>query len=406
MNESLWLDEATTALVSRMSLGEIFTKFLPGDFHPPLYYLFMKYWVSIFGSSEIFLRLPSVIFALLTVYVVYRLSGKIAAMLLATAPLLFYYAQEARMYSLITLLVSYLVYSFIKKKWLNFSITLALLGLTDYVALLIIPIFWIIGWRGRRKLLISHLPLVVSYLFWFPIFSKQFMSGMGVGAAWSAILGEASFKNFLLIPVKFMIGRVGFDEKWLYGVIVAGTAGLYAYLLFKARKANKIYWLWLTVPIVLGAFLSFKISILTYFRFLFVLPAFYILVALGIEATGRFKNLFLTLVLCINLLSIGYYLLTPRFHREDWRGAAGAIGGSKIVFPANSQKEALIYYGKGNQIISSDEIDKKDKEIWLSRYVWEVFDSEDTARMKIEDLGYNKTSEHNFNGVLFWKYTL
>src|SRR3990167_2729194 len=112
MNESLWLDEATTALVSKMSFVEIFTKFLPNDFHPPFYYLFMKYWVNIFGYSEISLRLPSVIFALLTVYLVYKMFGKIAAILLATAPLLFYYAQEARMYSLTTFLVTLVFYLF------------------------------------------------------------------------------------------------------------------------------------------------------------------------------------------------------------------------------------------------------------------------------------------------------
>ena len=114
MNESLWLDEATTAFVSKMSLSDIFNRFLPGDFHPPFYYLFMKYWVYVFGNSEISLRTPSLIFALLTIYVVYKLAGKVAALLLVTAPLLFYYAQEARMYAMTMFLVALSVFSFVK----------------------------------------------------------------------------------------------------------------------------------------------------------------------------------------------------------------------------------------------------------------------------------------------------
>src|SRR5512146_2727928 len=98
INQSLWLDEATSALVAKMSLGDIFTKFLPGDFHPPLYYLILKYWVMVFGSSEVSLRFPSVIFGIGTVYLVYLIGKKlinnkvgiIAALLTATSGLTVY----------------------------------------------------------------------------------------------------------------------------------------------------------------------------------------------------------------------------------------------------------------------------------------------------------------------------
>ena len=76
----------------------------------------------------------------------------------------------------------------------------------------------------------------------------------------------------------------------------------------------------------------------------------------------------------------------------------------KIVFPVNSQKEALIYYKKDGQIISKEDITKDNNTIWLSRYVWEVFDPQDTARKYIEGLGYNKVLEANYNGVVFFKY--
>jgi uncharacterized membrane protein len=75
LNQSLWLDEATTALASKMSLANLFTKFFPGDFHPPLYYLIMKFWTSIFGYSEISLRFPSIVLVWVW-FILLFLSGK------------------------------------------------------------------------------------------------------------------------------------------------------------------------------------------------------------------------------------------------------------------------------------------------------------------------------------------
>lgn len=399
-NQSLWLDEATTALVSKMSISDVLTKFLPGDFHPPLYYFFMHYWVGIFGSSEILLRLPSYIFAILTIYIVYKMSGKLAAALLATSGLFIYYAGEARAYMLVTFLVSLLIYSFIKKKWFWFSILLALVGMTDYVALFVLPVFWLAGWKQKKQLMVSHFPLVASYLIWFPVLVKQFKYGISVtSSSWGTVLGGITLKNILLIPAKFLVGRISFDNKLLYGAIVALSGLLIGYLLLKSKKALKIFWAWLIIPILVGVVISFKIPTLTYFRYLFCLPALYIL----ISKTSAPKYLVYA-VLFLNLLSTVYYILTSGFYREDWRSAAAAIGQDRIVFPAASQTEALVYYGKGDQIINSKQISKYDNAVWLSRYVWELFDPNDTTRVDIEKLGYNKTSEYNFNGVVFWKY--
>ena len=63
LNQSLWLDEAIGALVVKdMNFIDIATKFAVADNHPPLYYLMLSLWTSIFGYSEISLRMPSVFF--------------------------------------------------------------------------------------------------------------------------------------------------------------------------------------------------------------------------------------------------------------------------------------------------------------------------------------------------------
>lgn len=125
LNQSLWLDEAITAkVVQKFGFLDIITKFSPNDFHPPLYYLFLKVWTNFFGYSEISLRLPSVIFSLITVVFVYLIAKKfiskkaalLSAFFLTINPLFVYYSQEARMYSMVTMLVAGAMYFFLTKR--------------------------------------------------------------------------------------------------------------------------------------------------------------------------------------------------------------------------------------------------------------------------------------------------
>ena len=425
LNQSFWLDEATSGLVVRnFNLGEILTKFSPGDFHPPLYYLILKVWSYIFGTSEIALRLPSVIFGVAAIYVVYLIgreflnkkTGLIAAVLLATSGLHVYYSQEARMYSLITLLISYLVYLFLKKRWLLFSIILLLIGMTDYPALLIIPVFWLLGRKVWKQLAISHLPLAISYIFWLPILLKQLSVGFSTaGSSWGNLLGMFSFKNFALIPVKFILGRISFDDKYIYASVVLVAVFLFGYLILKSlkstRRVDSIIWLWLVVPIFLGMIISFRLSIFSYFRFLFCLPAFYLLVAVGLEKLKpKISNILIIVLVGMNLIFSGIYLFNSRFQREDWRGLTSFIkneseGNTAVtLFVADSNMEGYKYYDSEANISGPNGFNTKYEEIWLMRYLQPVFDSNDSLRAKIEASGYNKEKEYNFNGVVVWKY--
>lgn len=418
LNQSLWLDEATTAIVSKMSFSTIFTSFLPGDFHPPFYYLLMKLWVSLFGNSEISLRIPSVIFGVGTIYVVYLIAkkmfnGKAALMtasLTATSGLLIYYSQEARMYMMAAFLVSSLFYYAENKKWFLFSVILAILGLTDYVALLILPVFWIIYKKDFKILVKSHIPLVTVFGIWLPTFLVQLKSGSSLsGSLWWQILGIPNIKNFALIPAKFILGRISFDNRIFYGLVLFATSILFAYALCLVRKAPKQIWLWLFLPVILGILLSFKIPTLTYFRFLFCLPALYILTSGALSKAGKFGYLIFLVLFMLNILFSGYYLLSPKFHREDWRSAVAFVESQKddksiTIFAADSNMEAYRYYAPGAKIAGPKAIKSGYNQIWLMRYVREIFDPEDLARKTVENLGYKKSREFNFNGVVVWEY--
>ena len=45
IDQSLWLDEAISANVAKLSIEKIIPTFSVGDFHPPLFYLVLNLWV-------------------------------------------------------------------------------------------------------------------------------------------------------------------------------------------------------------------------------------------------------------------------------------------------------------------------------------------------------------------------
>ena len=417
INQSLWLDEATTAIVAGFSLTDFFAKFMPADFHPPLYYLVIHYWSLLFGTSEIAIRIPSVIFGLLTIYITYLIAKQfksdnkskiiwpiVPALFLATSGLHIYYSQEARMYSLATFLVTLIIYLFILKKWSWLSLSFVLLFLTDYLAMIIIPVLFAYTYfndkKFFKKLVYSAIPVFATFLLWWPTLNKQLSAGFALketSSAWWNALGPVTFKNVALIPTKFLIGRVSFENKLLYGIIMIVISTIFIYVIGRAK--NKLVWYWFAGSLVFGILLSVYVPTLTYFRYLFILPAFYLL----LSETG--SKLFIYFVLLINLLSSYFYLSWPKFQRENWRQLSSMVKNNPIVYSNFSQREALIYYGLNDQVILPSEINTNiHKTVWLSRYVVNIADPNDSARQKVEELGYNWNEEINLNGVIFWKY--
>ncbi|MCB9148698.1 MAG: glycosyltransferase family 39 protein [Caldilineaceae bacterium] len=110
--QSLWYDEGVTAEIAQRTLGNL-TSWTARDIQPPLYYYLVWAWGRLAGWSEWSLRAPSVFSGVLIVPLLVALAFKlvhsrraavVAALIAALHPLLLYYSQEARMYSLLTML--------------------------------------------------------------------------------------------------------------------------------------------------------------------------------------------------------------------------------------------------------------------------------------------------------------
>ncbi len=129
--QSFWRDEAFTYFLAKENVFKI-TSLTAKDFNPPLYYLIIHFWMKIFGTSEITLRLFSLIFFWATIYVgflflrnIFNLSLKKSFLYLLFFlfnPLLIYYAFEARMYTFFAFLSSLSFYFFYQRKKLPFII--------------------------------------------------------------------------------------------------------------------------------------------------------------------------------------------------------------------------------------------------------------------------------------------
>ncbi len=116
----LWLDEACTYWTIHANAFDLL-RGTRTDGTPPLYFLLVSAITHLFGSSELALRLTSIIAGTALVPAIYVVSRRfashrvaaIAAGLTAISPLVHYYAVEARNYSLVeleTLAILYVAY--------------------------------------------------------------------------------------------------------------------------------------------------------------------------------------------------------------------------------------------------------------------------------------------------------
>lgn len=464
LNQSLWLDEGIEWWgVTAFGLKKLLTGYMLGDFNPPGHHLLMWFWVRMFGDSEIALRMPSVLFGVGTVWMVYKISEFIfhnsniesekrkalsdkqksastelrssnfaltTALLAATNGLLIYYSQEARMYAMATFFVTASVYVFLRlqHRYSRLLLTTYYLLLTmalysHYLTWLMVPVFVIGGMRGMRGVrevglrgIKYALPLLATAPLW-PLLVKQLQNGIASAenSQW-AMLSQTTPKNVALVFIKFVSGRVPFPDGPMLQVLVGGLVmafwvGVAMGVVRVIREVRKrkgieggktVILLWATVPLVLGTLIGLVIPVFSYFRFLFVLPAVLLLFSFGVRK-WIFQGIWVVVFLSFSLL----YLLSPSNHRENWRGAVALIHARSeqpmvIIHPA--VRPPFDYYDRGrSKVLDSDSLHPSSLfpylSIWYIPYAQLIFDPVDTTRIQLKNQDFSRTFERHFNGV-------
>jgi 4-amino-4-deoxy-L-arabinose transferase-like glycosyltransferase len=381
--ESLWTDEVHS--IDDVITGEGLP---PANLVRPLYYLILKVWMF-FGTSEAWLRLPSAIFGVISVFLVYALSekllnrsvGVLASLLFALSPLMIEHSQAVRMYMLSLCLGvggSLALASLLLKPTRRLVVTWGVLRLlaiasTPINVLLFLPDFLLLSLR------FNIIRLVNRFKFWFlATFLLLLPIGFSVIQRLPDFLGErqdtsftpGGIKDILAVIVRMIawplnlphvnfsiIFDITFD---IFSLSVVGLIGL-SLLLSNRQKPARILWIasWALIPFFSLCLFSY-IKGYGYFKILryviFVAPYVSILVADGFLKIwnwsrwnwSRSISSFLIGVYAITISAMLFnYYSSPT--RENWRGAVQTVvaqesGEPVFIFPEIFNLPFQYYY--------------------------------------------------------------
>ncbi len=108
--DGLWNDEYVSWMIAAAPFNNGFISAVKSQCHMPFYYLYLKFFMTLFGQSDLLLRLTSVFAGILSIIAMYftgrekdEKTGLTCASLTAISSFLIYYSQEVRLYSVLFL---------------------------------------------------------------------------------------------------------------------------------------------------------------------------------------------------------------------------------------------------------------------------------------------------------------
>jgi mannosyltransferase len=318
---SLWFDEAFSWRLIQFPVAELLARDAT-DVHPPLYYLVLKGWSVVFGTSLLSLRSFSVTAAGGAIAAAYlfgssatrsRATGLLAAALLALSGWQIQFAWEARMYTLGTMLALLSAWALLRAlraepQRLGWWFLYAALGLAfayiHYYAFftLAAEIIFIIGYlahtSGGRIVEIFHdrrlwhavlatLLMVGGFAPWLPTFLQQ--NDQVQLSYWVPAIGGWSIPDTfyrMFIPTAAIPQHMGIGWIVLASLPILGTGALLFLLVKRFSRhastpdANWLVLLLVAVPFVLSISISLVSQSLYQDRF-FVFAHLFILAALA-----------------------------------------------------------------------------------------------------------------------------
>jgi hypothetical protein len=180
IQQPLWYDEAYTAMLVQLPIHDMWAAIV-GDVHPPTWYLIERAF-SVLGTSEVVLRLPSLLLGMLAIYLTWHiarhlgdLTGLVAAGIMAVAPFTVYYSVEARMYSLLMCATLVAIIGALERKPLLLSLGTTMLILSHNTAAVYMPVIGLLAWNrfGFRRAALWIAIGMIPWLLWFPTLLNQ-----------------------------------------------------------------------------------------------------------------------------------------------------------------------------------------------------------------------------------------
>lgn len=436
--QSLWYDEGVTWYVSSMSLPELL-RWTAADIQPPLYYLVTRFFIRLLGESEYALRFPAALFGVLLVPVTWRLARRlfgretafITAVIAAAGPVMVYYSQEARMYTLLALesaLATWLLLRVLhgpdappaeparaplaRSPYLpaaGYTLVAAAALYTHYFAawlLLAHGLYFLhqlIRQRWPRALVFQGggIALGVTLLFapWLPTLLARWGDDPSYwpGALKLNEVGRKVLLSFTLGGAPEMV----FEERALPRLLALSLLFLLCLALFLYRRPaeaglprasrNLLLLLWLILPPVLVILLSYQTPKFNPRYTLLAWPAFALILGGGLgfdlkQVGAGWLRQGLTLVLFAALafvayawyLSLANWFTEPRFSKADFRSVAQFIR-------ERSRPDETVLLSSGHLF-----------PVWAYYYGWEGW----TPLPEMERLDVNRVTGFEIGGAL------
>lgn len=350
-------DEVITAMrVIPGSLGRVLHEVKVSESNPPLYYVLAWAWAKAFGRNEFELRSLSALFGAAVVPVAYligrqlasRRAGLILATIVAVNPMLLWYSQEARSYSLLIFFSALSFYFLLRALDRGEGRDLALWALSSALALcshyfaafpLAIEAAWLlVALRSRWRVVVPALAFVgATGAALLPLLSAQ------VNATHIGWIDRSPLPTrFLETGTSFLIGETGhvIAEPVRYGYAVVPAAAVAAALALLAWRGSPRERRGAVVALALGLGVV-ALAALTalagrdYVVERNLLPALLPLaavVAVGCSvASGRRIGALLAIALCLYWLGFDAYVTQkPNLQRPDLRALSQEIGPARV----------------------------------------------------------------------------
>jgi len=351
-NQSLWRDEVDTILLSDWPLLQLIDLDKIGH-NGPLFFLLMRPWRYITGNHEFALRYPAAVFGTLIIPLGYILAqqlglprrvGLIIGLLLATSPYLVWYGQEAKMYAMLVVLITIAFIAYLralqgrgKHWWFLFVILTSLSFYIHILSPLILLVYGITAyirysqWRNQwRAWSLSLMYLTCPYL---PL------------VLWQAQLLWVDFESghpFYDFPTQVSILLQVYS-----GGLIRQTSSLFAIIIFvflllcglwlplpkntlpikQLLPARLILISWLIVPTIIIHLISLRVAVFEDRYLIYITPAFYMLVALGVTILYQYNRgiaiITLTVILVFNGMSLWHH--QHQTIKADFKGATAYL---------------------------------------------------------------------------------
>jgi uncharacterized membrane protein len=432
---------------SETGLADV-TDVLRRDVHLPGYFYFMHFWIKAFGISEWALRLPSALFGVLSVVVFFFLGsrlfdpsvGFLGALLMAAMPDQVYYSQEARMYSLLVLLLVSSTYAITLAEQRPSSVwpyalyaILSVCGLyTHYVYLFCFgfqSIFvWVGAWNGRWRIhrwLISQLAVILAFSPWTFVALAQKRAASGT-LAWARTGStDISIPGELLIQFTSLIS-VPELPLGLLSVIIGYSLLMLGIVSVRSKQPILcLLGLWIGIPIIgiltLDQLMGTQgIRVARYW--LVITPALYLLMSVGVDTIkSRYVRLTLVSILGLLLCVSAIWTTTGRIRKkpDDYKQLTRYIErqlkesdeGIVLTDGMRAIPFALGYYGEGPMTVWQVNLPAKEhgfrEAIKDKSALWLIAPNENHAKRALHQMGFRLGGRpRDFGHIFVYRFIL